>query len=193
MSLLSNAPAPMYLKDAQFRYLLVNRNYEMLSRVSLADLRGKTDYEIFPEPVADLFRRQDEEVIQAGGPLEFEETVPLPDGEFTFITVKFPVVDDAGELCAVGGFCTDITARKQAEQERMRLIDELQSTLREVATLRKILPICSCCRRIRDERGQWSEIESYLRANAELEFSHSMCPACAKKLYGDQKWFAGPK
>jgi PAS domain S-box-containing protein len=193
LAILGNTPAPIYLKDADFKYIRVNRRYEELAHVTSEALAGLTDYDIFPKPVADLFRQQDEEVIQAGHAIEFEETIPLPDGEFTFITIKFPVLDEEGKLHAVGGFCTDITARKKTEQERQELLERLRTTMNEVATLRKILPICSCCRQIRDEQGRWSELETYLLSNAELEFSHSVCPDCARKLYGDDNWYVERK
>lgn len=193
LAILSNTPAPIYLKDGEFKYIRVNRRYEELAHVTSDALAGVTDYDIFPKDVADLFRQQDEEVIRAGRPMEFEETIPLPDGEFTFITVKFPVFDEEGRLRAVGGFCADITARKKTEKEREELLERLRTTMNEVATLRKILPICSCCRQIRDEQGGWSELETYLLSNAELEFSHGVCPDCARKLYGEEQWFSGRK
>jgi PAS domain S-box-containing protein len=118
LAILTNTPAPIYLKDSELRYVLVNRRFEELAHVTTNLLRGKTDYDIFPEPVADLFRQQDEEVIRCREPREFEEAIPLPDGEFAFITVKFPVFDDDGRLRSVGGFCTDITARRAIEKKR---------------------------------------------------------------------------
>ena len=193
LAILSNAPAPSYLKEAELKYIRGNRMFEELARVKTEQLRGKSDYDIFPKPVAELFREQDEQVIREGRAIEFEETIPLPDGEFTFITIKFPVHDKDGKLRAVGGFCTDITVRKRAERDREELIAKLKATLDEVATLQKILPICSCCRRIRDGHGDWCEIEAYLLENAELEFSHSVCPECSNKLYGGQKWFVERK
>ena len=193
LAILGNTPAPIYLKDAEFKYIRVNRRYEELAHVTSEALAGLTDHDIFPKPVADLFRQQDEQVIQAGHAIEFEETIPLPDGEFTFITVKFPVLDEEGKLRAVGGFCADITARKKTEQERQELLERLRASMNEVATLRKILPICSCCRQIRDEQGGWSELETYLLSNAELEFSHGVCPDCARKLYGEENWYVERK
>ncbi len=188
-----NTRAPVYLKDADLRYLFVNPRYEELAHVTLGALRGLTDYDIFPTAVAELFRQQDREVIEARHPQEFEETIPLPDGEFTFITLKFPVVDADGALRAVGGFCTDITTRKKADAEREALVAELQSALEEVATLRGILPICSSCKQIRDDKGYWSQIESYLRSHSAIEFTHSLCPSCEQRLFGQEQWFKDMK
>ncbi|MBI4957618.1 MAG: PAS domain-containing protein [Myxococcales bacterium] len=182
LAVLAHTPAPIYLKDADLKYILVNARYEQLAHCSLDVLRGKTDYDIFPEPVAQLFREQDREVMAQGAPREFEETIPLPDGEFTFITVKFPVHDGAGKLRAVGGLCTDITARKKAEQDREQLILQLQEAVAEVMTLRKILPICAWCKQIRDDKGYWTQLEAYLSQHSELEFTHSICPRCSDKV-----------
>ena len=77
----------------------------------------------------------------------------------------------------------DISERKAAERERERLIGELQQAMSEVRTLRGFLPICSACKKIRDDKGYWTQIESYVRDHSEAEFSHGICPECAKMLY----------
>ncbi|MBW2565339.1 MAG: PAS domain S-box protein [Deltaproteobacteria bacterium] len=91
--------------------------------------------------------------------------------------------DKSGKPIAVEGIFRDVTMRKQAEQERERLISELQDALAEVKALSGLLPICSSCKNIRDDKGYWNQIEAYIKAHSEAEFSHSICPACAKKLY----------
>jgi PAS domain S-box-containing protein len=77
----------------------------------------------------------------------------------------------------------DITERKRAEEERERLIEELQEALAKVKTLSGLLPICASCKRIRDDRGYWQQIEAYIQEHSDAEFSHSVCPECARKLY----------
>jgi len=182
LEVVGNTPAPIYLKDADLRYLLVNRRYEEVSHLVGSTLVGKSDFDIFPEEIANLFRAQDEEVIRHGTTREFEETVCMPSGCYTFITVKFPVYDEAGMLHAVGGFCTDITARKRSDEEREALIGELQRALNEVAKLRGILPICAWCKKIRDDHGYWSQLEQYVSEHSDVEFTHGICPACLPKL-----------
>jgi DNA repair exonuclease SbcCD ATPase subunit len=76
-----------------------------------------------------------------------------------------------------------ISKRKQAEKERENLIAELQDAVTKIKTLSGLLPICSNCKKIRDDKGYWKQIESYIRDHSEAEFTHSMCPICAKKLY----------
>jgi PAS domain S-box-containing protein len=79
----------------------------------------------------------------------------------------------------------DITERKRAEKERERLIRELQDTLAKVKQLSGMLPICSSCKQIRNDKGYWSQVEVYIRDNSEAEFTHGICPECMKKLYPD--------
>jgi energy-coupling factor transporter transmembrane protein EcfT len=75
----------------------------------------------------------------------------------------------------------------KAAKERENIILELQDALAEVITLRGIIPICSSCKKVRDDKGYWNQIESYIRDHSEADFSHSICPECAKELYPDLK------
>lgn len=72
-----------------------------------------------------------------------------------------------------------------AERDRDRLIVELREALSEVKKLSGLLPICSHCKKIRDDKGYWNQIESYIQKHSEVEFSHSICQECAKKYYPD--------
>ena len=73
----------------------------------------------------------------------------------------------------------------RAERERDRLIVELKKAFSEIKQLRGILPICSYCKKIRDDKGYWKQIESYIREHSGAEFSHSICQDCAKEHYPD--------
>ena len=67
--------------------------------------------------------------------------------------------------------------------EIYRLIAELQTALEEIKTLRGIIPICSFCKKIRDDKGYWQQVEVYVQDRTEADFSHSFCPECAKTHY----------
>lgn len=73
--------------------------------------------------------------------------------------------------------------RKHHQAERERLIADLQKALVEIRKLQGILPICSSCKKIRDDKGSWNQIETYIRDHSEADFSHSICPECAEQLY----------
>jgi hypothetical protein len=79
----------------------------------------------------------------------------------------------------------EMQERERAQTEKDNLIVELKDALCKVKTLNGLLPICASCKKIRDDNGYWNQIESYIRDHSEAEFSHSICPACAKKLYPD--------
>jgi DNA-binding response OmpR family regulator len=70
-----------------------------------------------------------------------------------------------------------------AERERDRLIGELQEALARIKTLSGLLPICCHCKKIRDDKGYWNQVEVYIRDHSNVEFSHSICPECMEKLY----------
>lgn len=71
----------------------------------------------------------------------------------------------------------------EAHLAMVNLNDQLRSAIKEVKVLRGMLPICSACKKIRDDKGYWTQIESYISRHSEAQFSHSLCPNCAKKLY----------
>jgi DNA-binding response OmpR family regulator len=73
--------------------------------------------------------------------------------------------------------------RKQAELEKEALITELQDLLTQVKTLRGLLPMCAWCKRIRDERGEWVVLESYIQQNSNADVTHGICPVCASKQH----------
>jgi len=79
----------------------------------------------------------------------------------------------------------NVTARVKAEKEKGRLINQLESALSDVKRLSGLLPICSHCKKIRDDKGYWKQIESYLSEHSEAEFSHGICQECIKQYYPD--------
>jgi len=123
-------------------------------------------------------------VQQGAGELEFR--IVLPDGSIRWIGHSCrPVNNDRGEFIGTRGSNRDITKRKTAEQERERLIVELQTALAKVKLLSGFIPICASCKKIRNDAGYWQQIEVYIRDHSEAEFSHGICPDCGKKLYGE--------
>ena len=106
------------------------------------------------------------------------------DGERRLMAWWCRVLKDS-EGNAAGALATarDITEQKLAEVERMKLISQLREALGKVNLLSGMLPICSYCKKIRDDRGYWNQIESYIRDHSDAEFSHGICPGCAKEFY----------
>jgi PAS domain S-box-containing protein len=108
------------------------------------------------------------------------------DGSYRYLESNaVPILDSAGIVKGFQGSDRDITDRKQLEEEREKLISELQRALSKIKTLSGLLPICSSCKKIRDDKGYWTQIESYITNHSEAEFSHGICPDCFKKLYSE--------
>jgi two-component system sensor kinase FixL len=118
--ILDHSTAVIYIKDAAGRYLLINNHYAQLFGVTNEEIRGRTDYDVFPADTAAHVRANDERVMASGEALRVEEVVPQDGKPRTYVSVKFPLRDDQGTIYAVCGISTDITERQAMEAELRR-------------------------------------------------------------------------
>ncbi|MDY6990395.1 MAG: PAS domain-containing protein [Thermodesulfobacteriota bacterium] len=122
-------------------------------------------------PITDLGQTMDNServLVRANG-----ETVPI------LKTVTSVNMD--GREYLIESFL-DIGDRKRAEEEQEKLVKQLRKALADVKTLSGLLPICASCKKIRDDKGYWNQLEVYIRDHSGVEFSHGLCPECAKKF-----------
>jgi len=145
-NILKYTPDVVYVKDRDGRYTLVNSRFEELFGVSHAEVRGKTDYEIVAKEVADEFRKNDLQVLEQGKSMQVEEQVKHNGGIHTYLSVKFPVYDDAGNVNGVCGISTDITAVKKAQDQLRRLSGRIMASQEKERT--------AIARELHDELGQ---------------------------------------
>lgn len=155
-AIVDNTTSVIFMKDTEGRYLMANRQFEVLFHTGGAEVIGKTDFEIFPESEAIEFVANDRRVLQAGRGLEFEETAMFDDGPHTYLSVKFPLSDGNGRIYAVCGIATDITERKSAEDNIIRLHEKLAGNLRQLEAANIIL---------QHEIAEREKVESDLREN----------------------------
>ena len=101
--------------------------------------------------------------------------------------------DEEGNPVRRTGTHKDITDRKEAEIEREQILKKLNKAVKDVKTLGGLIPICSSCKKIRDDKGYWNRLESYIQAHSDAAFSHGLCPDCSEKLYGDENWYRSMK
>jgi PAS domain S-box-containing protein len=156
------------------------------------ELLGYTRDELLKMKVADLQppslgrpagRALRNELERPGAP-PYETTNLHRDGTWIPVEVSTSHIarEEGGLTLAI---VRDIRERKRAEAERERLISELQDALAKIKTLRGLIPICASCKKVRDDRGYWQQVEVYIRDHSEAEFSHGLCPDCVRRLYPD--------
>ena len=120
-SILQYTPSVVYIKDKEGRYILVNSQFEELFGVKNDEVRGKTDDEIFSEKEAEQFRNNDQRVLLEKRSFQVEEQVRQKDDIHTYLSVKFPLYDESGNVISVCGISTDITDVKKAQDQLRRL------------------------------------------------------------------------
>jgi hypothetical protein len=95
-----------------------------------------------------------------------------------------PVWDEEqGRVVRLYAAAQDVTEQRLAREAQEALILQLQDALSKVKTLTGLLPICSSCRKIRDDEGYWTSVEAYILLHSDAQFTHGICPDCARKLY----------
>ena len=148
-----------------------------ISGVNAADLFSTKEVRTFDDVISivDISRDHTEEFI-----------VEKKNGDKFIVEVSASSVTSvSGKMVGRMASFIDITRRKEIEADREKLIKKLQDALDQIKTLKGIIPICASCKKIRDDEGYWNEIESYILKHSEADFSHGICPECAKKLYGN--------
>jgi PAS domain S-box-containing protein len=114
--------------------------------------------------------------VRSGGQaVEFENRYLCKDGSYRWLLWNAAPYVSGRVIYAVA---RDVTERKRAEEEREKLVRQLQAALAEVRMLQAILPICSYCRRVRDDENYWQSVEDYISAHTDTRFSHGICPSC---------------
>jgi|SRR5688572_28999656 PAS domain S-box-containing protein len=147
---------------------------------------GFTRQELMSRPFIDFVHpddrartlEQNAAVRKGGRALGFENRYLCKDGTFRWLRWNAAPILVGREIY---GVARDVTEAKAAEAERERLMRELQTALAEVKRLQEILPICSYCRKVRDDQNYWSTVEDYVSRHTDARFSHSICPSCMEK------------
>ncbi len=117
------------------------------------------------------------------------------------IPIEIGSKDEIGDLA---GFIKEMSGRLKSLTEKLSMQnqslireieahkisnDRLKLALEEVRQLSGLLPICASCKKVRDDKGYWSQIDAYIQEHTQAKFSHSMCPECSEKLYGEEDWY----
>ncbi len=153
----------------------LNPAWERTLGFTRAELMSQPFIEFVHPDDSERTLKQNAQVRGGGEALAFENRYLCKDGSFRWF--RWNAASDSAEQL-IYSVARDITASKQAEEERETLVRELQTALAEVKTLREILPICSYCRKVRDDENYWHTVEGYISRHTTTRFSHGICPSC---------------
>jgi PAS domain S-box-containing protein len=176
----AQSPASVIITDVRGTIEYVNPRFSKISGYSAAEVLGE-NVRMFksgrtpPEAYGDLWRTILNGCEWRG---EFHNKKKSGESYWEFASIS-PIEDETGRVTHFVSVQEDITERKRIEAERETLIGELREALAHVNTLRGLLPICSWCKKIRDDRGYWEEIERFVATRSGAHFSHGICPSCA--------------
>lgn len=149
------------------------------------EMIGKRLFDFMPDQESRRLHMLFQQAVISEAPLRNIENVNWhKNGKLvTLETSGVPILNKAGAVTGYRGVARDISARKFAERRLKEESDKLKQALAKVKRLSGMLPICASCKKIRDDKGYWNQIELYIESNSEAEFSHGLCPQCARKLY----------
>jgi PAS domain S-box-containing protein len=195
-------PDPTWVIDIDGRVIAWNRAIEQITGINKKDIIGKGGYAhavaLYGEArptLIDLTLRRDKHwedqylnLKEKNGVLIAGESFhPSMGNGVYFAASSARLFDSFGNVTGAIESIRDVTAAKRLEEEREQLIAELQEAALKVQTLRGLLPICASCKSIRDDKGYWNKLEAFISEHSDAQFSHGICPECAKKLYPEVK------
>jgi len=149
--------------------------------LTVEQLVGSSILEALPPEVAARRRKHIAQILHTKEPLHLEDNL----GPKTIAVNMYPVFDDKGNVSRVAIWGIDVSQRKRMENEREELIADLKQALSHVKKLGGLLPICASCKKIRDDKGYWNQVERFIHNHSGAQFSHGICPDCAARLYPD--------
>jgi PAS domain S-box-containing protein len=159
--------------DGYFKRL--NPAWEKTLGFSREELLSRPMFEFVHPDDLERSREQNRHVRAGGQALGFENRYRCKDGSYRWFLWNARADLDRQLIYSLA---RDITDRKRAEEERERLVRDLQEALAEVKELQDILPICMYCKKIRDDENYWQTVEAYISHHTNSKFSHGICPTC---------------
>lgn len=170
------------ITDIHGTICFANRSFCKMFEYKQEDIIGKNAAELFTTKeirnfsdvigIIDISKDDNEEFI-----------VQKSDGSNFIVEVSATnVTSVANQTLGRMASFVDITLKKEIEKDRENLISKLQNALDTIKTLKGIIPICSYCKKIRNDKGAWDQMETYMSLHSEAQFSHGVCPECYKKV-----------
>ena len=185
--LFENANDAIFILDADLNYKDVNKKAVELFGFSREEYLKLNVKDLIPKEQHPESDREFEKLRQNGAYEKFVGRSRTKDGRWLDIEVNSSAIFENRKIIGSRDIVRNITERKKAEKEKEELIFKLQKALDEINTLKGILPFCSFCKKIRDDKGYWEQVDIYISNHSDANISHSVCPECARKHYPEFK------
>ena len=166
------------IQDTDFRVLYQNKTH----RTMIGEHTGEYCYKAYQgrDQICDGCHLA---LSFSDGKVHKKEQSRLTDsGELQVEIIASPLRNANGDIIAGIEAVRDITERKKIEAERERLVQELKETLAKVRVLSGMLPICAWCKKVRDDKGYWKKVETYIEEYSDASFTHGICPECLDRV-----------
>jgi PAS domain S-box-containing protein len=171
------------IHDKDMKFLRVNKSLAKFFGKEPRELIGRYCYEVMHGCTTPLPDCPHAASLKEGKPITFEvnsNNIGIP-----LLVTCSPFLHDDGSVLGTVHVARDISEQKKSRELREELIKKLTDSLAKVKLLSGFIPICASCKKIRNDKGYWQQVEEYIRDHSEAEFSHGLCPDCVKKLYPD--------
>ena len=191
-ALLNLCPVPMAMINEKDDFLFINESFTRLFGYDIDDLPDVSHWFALAYPNNEGYRKERKRVWKETSSLFQQKidfnahgrqvNVTCKDGSICIVEIYGANMGEKNNLIVY----IDITEREKHKQEKELIIHDLNQALSEVTTLRGILPLCSFCKKIRDDKGYWEQVDVYIYKHSQADISHSVCPECMKKHYPEE-------
>jgi hypothetical protein len=171
-----------------------NRWMEQNTRIPASEIVGHVVLERFPNLAAPTYSRFLGSVLTFGNYAYFSQKLhkflfPIPNPHSSVVDIPFmqqtcsagPIRDESGAISSVFITVQDVTEHVAYELALKHRVTELQAAIKKIRQLEGIIPICAYCKKIRDDRQSWQQLERYIANHTDAQFSHGICPDCLTK------------
>ena len=184
-SIFERNPEPSVYLDKNFKIVDINQRFTEYFLYTKKEAKDKNIDDLI---VSEKCKMEAEELNDktSKGYVYYDTLRKRKDGVLVPVSISAAPIIIKGKTVGFFAIYKDISKQKEAETEREKVITDLKQALEEVKTLSGLIPICSHCKKIRDDTGYWQKVEEYLSKNSDVDLSHGICPDCLQKYHPKQ-------
>jgi PAS domain S-box-containing protein len=193
-AIVAHSDDAIFSKTLNGTILSWNAAAERIYGYAAEEMIGRSASVLVPPNLTHEFNELITKILRGDGVVRYETIRLRKDRRQIHVSLTVsPIRDREDNVVGVSTIARDVTEQRQQQEEHLRLIQDLSDALAQVKTLRGLLPICAWCKKIRDDRGYWQQVEFYVEDHSLAEFTHGICPECKKKATPQYAEGKGPQ